>query len=119
MFVPHLHRESLDSMRPRKSCFSARSPGRRDNPPPENLRNTRSIMRYFAATAAATLVAVGLIGANAEAHGCRHTEMVQDWYHRYLHRAPDPGGLQTWVSALRCGTDPAEVQASILASEEY
>src|SRR5262249_50743807 len=32
---------------------------------------------------------------------------------------PDPGGLQTWVTALRCGTPAEEVQPSILASEEY
>src|SRR5262245_51994373 len=75
-------------------------------------------MRYLTALTAAALAAL-VLGGEAKAHGCPHTDLVTSWYHRYLGRAPDPGGLRTWVSALRCGTDPREVEASILASEEY
>lgn len=76
-------------------------------------------MRYLPTLAAAALVAVALGATEAKASPCPYTDMVTDWYVRYLNRAPDPGGLHTWVSALRCGADPRDVEAGILASEEY
>jgi hypothetical protein len=45
--------------------------------------------------------------------------LVQSWYQRYLHGPADPDGLQAWVGLLRNGQPPEEVQAGILASEEY
>lgn len=76
-------------------------------------------MRYLTTLTAAALVAVALGATEAKASHDPYTDMVTDWYHRYLNRAPDPGGLHAWVAALRCGTDPRDVEASILASEEY
>ena len=76
-------------------------------------------MRYSTATMAAALMSLGLIGTEAKAGPCPYTDMVQGWYQQYLHRPADPGGLHTWVSALRSGACPNDVQASILASEEY
>jgi hypothetical protein len=58
-------------------------------------------------------------GLPASAGGCPQEDLVQSWYHCYLGRVADPSGFQAWVQALRCGTPPVEVQASILASEEY
>jgi hypothetical protein len=75
-------------------------------------------MRYVLVTTAAMLT-LGMGGLPAPAASCPQEDLVQGWYHCYLGRAADPSGLQTWVQALRGGTPPAEVQASILASEEY
>jgi hypothetical protein len=44
---------------------------------------------------------------------------VESWYEQYLHRSADVAGLQNWVSVLREGASPLEVQAGILGSEEY
>ncbi len=76
-------------------------------------------MRSLLALVAAAAVVLGPGGVDAKAHDSPYADMVRSWYHRYLHRAPDPGGLHTWVSALRGGSSPEEVQANILASEEY
>ncbi len=76
-------------------------------------------MRYFTFLTVAALAALTLNSAEVSASPCPYTPLVQSWYQRYLHREPDPGGLHTWVSALRCGASPDDVQASILASEEY
>jgi hypothetical protein len=44
--------------------------------------------------------------------------MVQDWYNRFLGRAPDQYA-STWVGALRSGQAPESVLAQILGSDEY
>jgi Domain of unknown function (DUF4214) len=77
-------------------------------------------MRYVLAITSAAVIALGLGGAEAKAHNNRHhVDMVNAWYHQYLGRGAEPGGLHTWVSALHCGAEPIDVQASILASDEY
>jgi hypothetical protein len=76
-------------------------------------------MRYLLATTAAVLAPLGLDTLQAQALGCEHTELVQSWYLRYLGRQADPCGLNHWVKHLRCGERPEEVEALILASDEY
>jgi hypothetical protein len=68
--------------------------------------------------AAAVLITLGLSSVPAEAHGSSGTRQIERYYHRYLGRAADCNGLQTWTEKLRC-TGPEAVQAGILASEEY
>jgi hypothetical protein len=43
---------------------------------------------------------------------------VDSWYHRYLHRCPDPYA-SAWIESLRCGQPPEKVLAGILGSDEY
>ena len=45
--------------------------------------------------------------------------LVQSWYQRYLHRSVDPTGYQAWVGQLENGVPPRNVEAGILASDEY
>jgi hypothetical protein len=46
-------------------------------------------------------------------------EDVRGWYVRYLHREPDPAGIQAWVDRLYQGDAPMDIVVGILASEEY
>jgi hypothetical protein len=62
---------------------------------------------------------VALVGAGeARAYG-REAEIVQSFYHRYLHRPVDEAGLHGWVQHIRCGMSVGEVEARILGSDEY
>ena len=45
--------------------------------------------------------------------------VVADAYRTLLGRAPDPGGLATWVGLLRGGGTRSQVIAGIAGSEEY
>lgn len=40
-------------------------------------------------------------------------------YHRYLNRAPDSGGMETWLGAMGRGMTIQEMEAGFLASPEY
>jgi hypothetical protein len=46
------------------------------------------------------------------------TDLVQNDYTAFLHRAADPGGLTHWVNALNAGFTDQEVLAEILGSTE-
>jgi hypothetical protein len=86
-------------------------------------------MRYFhCLLCAGSLIALGLLlTLNGPARGqhpppayCdQNVQLVRSWYQQYLRREPDAGGLQNFVSLLRQGMTPLEVQASILGSTEY
>ena len=45
--------------------------------------------------------------------------LVQSWYQRFLGRSADSGGLATFVGMLRRGVAATDVQAGILASDEF
>src|SRR5271154_2575360 len=45
--------------------------------------------------------------------------LVSKWYDRYLHRQPDPQGLQSCLIQLRNGETHQGVQAGLLGSDEY
>jgi hypothetical protein len=44
---------------------------------------------------------------------------VTTLYHLYLHREPDPAGLQAWVSFVASGGTLKQVQIGLLSSPEY
>jgi hypothetical protein len=76
-------------------------------------------MKSLLAATAALALTLGIGTAPGKAFGCEYTDLVQSWYHRYLHRDADPCGLTNWVGQLRFGATPEAVQAGILGSEEY
>lgn len=45
--------------------------------------------------------------------------LVESWYQRYLGRSADQGGLATFAGMLARGTSAEDVQAGILASDEF
>jgi hypothetical protein len=45
--------------------------------------------------------------------------MVSNWYRRYLHRRPDPSGLQSAMIQFQNGETPTGVQGGLLGSDEY
>jgi len=49
----------------------------------------------------------------------RAERQVVAWYQRYLDRYPDENGIRDWTEKLRRGRDPLDVEAEILASDEY
>jgi hypothetical protein len=65
-------------------------------------------------SAATTAVASGIVNS---------TESLKDFvageYKTFLGRAPDSGGLQSWVSQLQNGMTPETVEAGIISSAEY
>lgn len=75
-------------------------------------------MKTLITAIAAIGLTLGLAGAEARA-SCAEADMIQRWYLSYLGRPADAIGLSTWVHMLRCGTPLEEVQAAILASDEY
>jgi hypothetical protein len=48
-----------------------------------------------------------------------NVEAVEGWYQRFLGRKPDRSGVATWASMLARGASPENVQAGILASDEF
>ena len=48
-----------------------------------------------------------------------HTDVVQQLYSTYLHRAADPSGLSTYVSFLNQGGSIQQLRAILLGSDEY
>ncbi len=46
-------------------------------------------------------------------------ELVQSLYQRHLGRPAEPAGLQYWVTVLRQGQAPGDVQAAVLGGQEY
>jgi hypothetical protein len=74
-------------------------------------------MRY--ATLLAAVAALALVASSARAGACPEERLVQNWYARYLHREADRCGLENAVRQLRCGVAPEQIEASILASEEF
>lgn len=46
-------------------------------------------------------------------------KFIQLTYQAYLGRNPDPAGYQSWLGALKGGQNRLQVQAGILASDEY
>jgi hypothetical protein len=43
---------------------------------------------------------------------------VSNWYRQFLHRDPEPGGVNGWVTNLHNGTNPLWVEAQIMGSYE-
>jgi hypothetical protein len=76
-------------------------------------------MRTWATLATAAVLSLVLGVLPARAGGCHNTELVSGWYQQYLHRLPDECGLRGWVGQLYKGASPLEVEAHILASDEY
>ena len=74
-------------------------------------------MRTFLTAIAATALTLGLASTEAKAH--TEVDVIQSWYLRCLGRPADAVGLSTWVQALHCSATLEEVQAGILASDEY
>jgi hypothetical protein len=48
-----------------------------------------------------------------------HIALLQLLYQQYLGRLPDPDGLRTFTEQLRNGVPQLEVEAQLLASEEF
>jgi hypothetical protein len=48
-----------------------------------------------------------------------NVELVDGWYRRYLGRAADSSGLATWTARLARGASAEDVEAGILASDEF
>jgi len=48
-----------------------------------------------------------------------NVELVASWYRRYLGREPDRSGLANFTGMLARGTSAEDVQAGILASDEF
>src|SRR5438105_6820505 len=76
-------------------------------------------MRYVLAMTAAALLFLGSGNARAQGRYYDPGQMVQSWYQTYLGRSADEPGLDLWVQQLRYGGSSAQVQAGILASDEY
>lgn len=74
-------------------------------------------MRYV--TLLASVAFLTLAALPAQAAACYEERLVQNWYARYLHREADRCGLENAVRQLRCGVAPEQIEASILASEEF
>jgi hypothetical protein len=47
------------------------------------------------------------------------TDFVTGEYARFLHRAPDPGGLSFFVTSMELGLSPEAVEAAFVSSNEY
>jgi hypothetical protein len=75
-------------------------------------------MRSWSRTLVAGLMVAtfGLTAAPARAD--RADRQVRDWYKRYLQREAGAAS-RTWSDQLRQGADPTDVEAGILASDEY
>jgi hypothetical protein len=67
----------------------------------------------------ALLALVASFAVTPSARADRATRQVAAWYQRYLDRYPDQAGLNDWADKLRRGRDPIDVEAEILASDEY
>lgn len=65
------------------------------------------------------LMSVPGLTPSAEAGECYQTDLVTSWYVRYLGRYPDFPGASGWVRALKHGAAPIQMEAGILASDEY
>jgi hypothetical protein len=48
-----------------------------------------------------------------------NAEMIDSWFRQYLGRSVDSGGLSSRLTLLRRGTDPEEIEANIIGSDEY
>jgi hypothetical protein len=48
-----------------------------------------------------------------------NADMIDSWYHRYLGRSVDSGGLSARLALLRRGADPLDIEADIIGSGEY
>jgi hypothetical protein len=45
--------------------------------------------------------------------------LVESWFRQYLHREPDPSGLEFWERSLSSGASETQVLSQFLASNEY
>jgi hypothetical protein len=73
--------------------------------------------RFLLLTFAGLLLGAG--AANAQFSRDNSVQMVRNWYRQYLGREGEPSGVNNAVEALRNGTSPEELLASILGSDEY
>ena len=67
---------------------------------------------------AAMLAVLAVAGAARSQPGSAEG-LIASWYHRYLHREPDPTGFRDHLQALYGGAPPLVVESEILGSEEY
>jgi hypothetical protein len=67
----------------------------------------------------AALAALALGAGPAAAQGPAQANWIESWYQRYLQRTADPTGMQTWLIEFARGASAENVQAAILASDEY
>jgi hypothetical protein len=57
---------------------------------------------------------------NSFLHGDEYANrLVTEWYESYLHRAPDPGGLDSFRGLLQTGQSETYIRALLLTSPEY
>src|SRR5207249_7797853 len=83
------------------------------------LRRERCTMRFVLATTAALLTMLGLGTGSTKVWADEPSDLVQNWYVRYLGRPADPSGLNNWVGYLYRGVSPEFVQTGILDSDDY
>jgi len=66
---------------------------------------------------AAVIAGTALMAQPARA--CPQEELIKGFYHRYLHRCPQPCEVAAWVKQLRCGLSPEQAEIEFIASDEY
>jgi hypothetical protein len=76
-------------------------------------------MRTWITLAVLTAATFGFVTDTAKAQPGSDRSLVESWYLRYLGRPADPIGLGDQIEALRQGTTPSVVEASILSGSEY
>jgi hypothetical protein len=76
-------------------------------------------MRTWITLAVLTAATFGFVTGTAKAQPGSDRSLVESWYIRYLGRPADPIGLGDQIEALRQGTTPSVVEASILSGSEY
>jgi hypothetical protein len=76
-------------------------------------------MRTFITLAVLTAATFGVATSTAKAQPATDRSLVESWYVHYLGRTADPIGFSDQIEALRQGTPPSVVEASILSSPEY
>ncbi len=74
-------------------------------------------MRYRYCFAA--LSAFAIAASPAAAQNPFQANQIESWYERYLQRSADPAGMQMWLNEFASGASAENVQAAILASDEY
>src|SRR4051812_47053276 len=82
------------------------------------MRHPMRYLRSFLAAVAVTL-GLGLGATHARAPYGDPNQVVQALYQQFLGRPADPYGLGNSVRFLHCGGDPAALQVTLLASEEF
>ncbi len=76
-------------------------------------------MRRGLIVAAAVAVVLMIGQAPAQASHPRDMDVIASFYPKYLHRSLDKGGMRYWREELHRGLPVREIEARILASDEF